>query len=97
MTKKILLLTALPFLFLGCSVGSTPQTPDATPSVQKVGDTTKSGTIVQLSGKYYLQQQGGAQPQPIDSYNINLSSYVNKQVTVTGQYSGDTLFVGKIQ
>lgn len=62
----------------------------------KKGDTTKTGKVVQISGKYYIQVVGQP-PAQIDSYTVNLSSYVNQNVKITGEYSGDTLFVGKIE
>lgn len=63
---------------------------------QKSGDTTKTGTLTESNGKYFLQEPGG-QPEMIESYVVDLSQYVGSSVTVTGQYSGDTLFVGEIQ
>lgn len=70
---------------------------DVSPSpVVKVGKTTKTGQVIQLGGKYNLQQAGQL-PIAIDSYSVNLSTYVGKTVTITGEYSGDTLFVGAIQ
>jgi hypothetical protein len=70
---------------------------DLSPSpVTKVGKTTKTGQVIQLGGKYNLQQTGQS-PIPIDSYSVDLSTYLGKTVTITGEYSGDTLFVGAIQ
>lgn len=87
------------FLLLGCSKRSAnPETSQTSPSSdtqQKTGDTTKTGVILKIGTKYYIQESG-KQPSEVDSYSINFSSYVNKSVTIAGQYSGDTLFVGKI-
>ncbi len=62
----------------------------------KTGNTTKKGTVTGQDGQYFLQV-AGEQPIGIDSYAIDLDTYVGKTVTVTGQYSGNTLFVGNIQ
>jgi len=63
---------------------------------QKSGDTTKNGTITTASGKFFLTE-AGQPPKEIESYQVQLGDYVGKNVTVTGQYSGDTLFVGSIK
>lgn len=33
----------------------------------------------------------------LNSYTVKLDQYANKTVTVTGQYSGNTLFVDKVE
>ena len=73
------------------SAGTSP-----TQSSDKSGDITKSGTLTQAGGKFFLQSPGGT-PTAVDSYTVQLSGYVNKRVTVTGQYSGDVLFVSSVQ
>ena len=64
-------------------------------TTQKQGDTTKTGVISQASGRYFLTEVG-ASPMEIDSYAVELADFVGQTITVTGQYSGDTLFVGSI-
>lgn len=63
---------------------------------EKVGDTTLTGVISKV-GEKFLITVAGQTPKEIDSYAVQLDEYVGKSVTVTGQYSGDTLFVGKVQ
>ena len=63
---------------------------------QKSGTTTKYGTITGAGGKFLLTEAGQT-PKEIESYAVDLSAHVGKTVTVTGQYSGDTLFVGSIK
>ena len=63
---------------------------------QKQGDTTMSGTIIEAGGNYYLQTPMGER-QIIKSYNLELSTYAGKSVTATGQFSGDELFVTKVE
>ena len=83
---------------------STSKTPSAvtapvggTPSAnQKSGTTTKTGKLTGSAGKFYFSQNGET-PQEIDSYSVDLSAYVNQTVTISGQYSGDTLFVGSVE
>lgn len=100
--KKLLLLSVLVlsgFVFAGCGKQQNQQ-PAATrgpaTSTEKVGDTTKTGVISFSDGRYFLAEAGQT-PKEIDSYAVDLSQYVGQTVTVTGQYSGDTLFVGSIQ
>lgn len=62
----------------------------------KVGTTSKMGTISSDGSRFYLTEAGAA-PQEIDSMMVDLSAYVGQTVTVSGQYSGDTLFVGSVE
>ncbi|MBU0576058.1 hypothetical protein KJ654_00140 [Patescibacteria group bacterium] len=71
--------------------------PAAVPAAeQKRGDTSKTGMITQ-SGTTFFLNVTGQQAEIIESYAVDLSAYVGQTVTVTGQYSGDTLFVGKVE
>ncbi len=63
---------------------------------EKIGNTTLTGKITKVGNKYFITVSG-KQPQDLDSYSMKLGQYVGQTVTVTGQYSGDTLFVGKIK
>ncbi len=84
-------------LFTGCTA-RTPSIDSGTGSIEsterKQGDTTKQGIVNQIGEAFYLEVAG--QQNEIDSYSVDLSQYVGEHVTVTGQYSGDTLFVGEI-
>jgi len=62
----------------------------------RVGDTTLTGTIVVAGDTTYLVKLDGGRTQ-LDSYAYDLKEYANMQVVITGQYSGDTLFVGKLE
>jgi uncharacterized lipoprotein YajG len=62
----------------------------------KSGDTTMNGKVVQSGTSYSLVDSNGKQTE-IDSYKIDLSQYSNKQVSITGQFSGDTLFAAKVE
>ena len=64
-------------------------------ATEKSGTTTKVGKITASAGKFYLQEAGQT-PKEIDSYVVDLGEYADKTVTVSGQYSGDTLFVGSV-
>lgn len=83
----------------GCTSSSPATSPeDQAPGMttEKQGDTTLTGKLVKLNDKYYLQLSGKPQ-QEVDSYNIELADYEGKTVTITGQFSGDTLFAGKVE
>jgi hypothetical protein len=95
--SSLLVVGSLALLLSGC-LGTT-QAPSATqttqPAVEKTGNTTKIGVISKIGEKYFLTESG-KQPAEVDSYAIDLGGYVGKNVTIVGQYSGDTLFVGDI-
>lgn len=86
-------------LLSGCTTTSsaTPQE-DQAPGMttEKAGDTTLTGKLVKLGEKHYLQLSGKPQ-QEVDSYSVDLAAYEGKTVTITGQFSGDTLFAGTIE
>jgi len=63
---------------------------------KKSGDTTKTGTITSAGGKFFLTE-AGQPPKEIESYQVQLGDYVGQTVTVVGQYSGDTLFIGMVK
>ena len=52
--------------------------------------------ISNSAGIFYLQEVGQT-PKEIDSCTVELSDYVGQTVIVSGQYSGDTLFVGSVE
>jgi hypothetical protein len=99
--KKLLFgvwLCMMSLVFAGC--GKTASAPVTSPSPaagtsEKVGTTTKSGKVAKVGNSFLLQS--GNQSIGLDSYSIDLSGYVGQQVTVSGQYSGDTLFVTTVQ
>lgn len=103
--KKIFSLTLILFsavLFSACTHDKTDtqsvktNTTGAPAADQKSGTTTKYGTITSAGGKFFLTEAGQT-PKEIESYAVDLSAHVGKTVTVTGQYSGDTLFVGAVE
>lgn len=93
----LMILIGMGLFFSGCTTQknqpNTPTAPDTT--MQKVGDTSKVGVISQIGEKFYFSEKGNT-PQEIDSYSIDLGEYLGKEVVITGQYSGDTLFVGSV-
>jgi len=90
------LLLSSALVFSGCTSTATPSE-ELAPGVstEKSGDNELTGTIVKNGDKYYIKPSGQPQ-QEVDSYNIDLSSFENQTVTITGQYSGTTLFAGKV-
>ena len=65
-------------------------------AADKQGDTSKTGAISEAGGRFFIQPTGG-QSEEIESYNVDLGEYVGQTVTVTGQFSGDTLFVATVE
>ena len=103
MNKKLTLLAVFIFsavFFSACtpkqSLGTKTSNSEAGQIEEKHGTTTKTGLISENAGIYFLQE-AGANPEEIDSYAVDLSNYLGQTVTVSGQYSGDTLFVGSIE
>jgi len=90
---------AASLLLGGCTTTSagTPQEEKAPgQAIEKSGDTTLSGTLVKLDRKYYLKLSGKPN-QEVDSYGVDLSIYEGKTVTIIGQFSGTTLFAGRVE
>ncbi|MBI2325799.1 hypothetical protein HYU91_00200 [Candidatus Collierbacteria bacterium] len=96
MTKrKTLLLSSLlasSIFFGGCSafVAQPADTTSESPDVTLTGSLIQAGTIFSLNVV-------GKAPVELDSRQVSLKDYVDKTVTVTGQYSGTTLFVSQIK
>lgn len=92
-------LAALSLFLVGCSSSSTTTVPSPSPSgsvaaTNKKGTTSKTGKLSKVGNGYLLQS--GNQTVGVDSYNIDLNQYVGQQISVSGEYSGDTLFVTKV-
>lgn len=97
--KKIIVIFLMLAALIGIGVFVLSNLKNTTPpptTNQKVGTTTKTGVISNSAGVFYLQEAGKT-PKEIDSYTVELSDYIGQKVTVSGQYSGDTLFVGSIE
>lgn len=100
--SRIFLLLLVSFILAGCSARESVSTSvqsrdeDLGAIEKKVGETEMSGKILQSGGKIFLFKKDGSQVE-VDSYAIDLESYSGQEVSVVGQFSGDTLFVGKIQ
>ena len=97
MTKrKTLLLSSLlvvaSIFFGGCSafVAEPADVTSESPDVTLTGNLIQAGTIFSLNVV-------GKAPIELDSRQVSLKDYVGKTVTVTGQYSGTTLFVSQIK
>lgn len=84
-----LLLTAS-ILLGGCLVAKPADLTTESP------DVTLTGTIVQAGTQFSLSIPGKP-PVELDSRQVTLGTYAGKNVTVTGQYSGTTLFVSEIK
>jgi hypothetical protein len=96
--STVLIVCATVFLS-GCMDKSATQTGTSDTKLNaadKVGETTKVGVISKIGEKFYLQE-AGQEPKEVESYSVDLSQYVGQNVTVAGQYSGDTLFIGRVE
>ena len=64
-------------------------------NLPKSGDTTIVGKLDDRGGTFVLVEKAGIETD-VDSYKFNMADYAGKNVIVTGQYSGDTLFAGEV-
>lgn len=59
---------------------------------------TKSGKVQAIKGDDYshilITPSGNVK---LNSYSVKLQDYEGKEIEVTGEYSGDTLFVDKVK
>lgn len=94
--KKLSLLLFI--LSTSLSLGAcTPTTKTSPTSLETESpDVTLTGNLIQASTRFSLTSTGKA-PVELDSRKVKLVDYVGKTVSVTGQYSGTTLFVDKIE
>jgi hypothetical protein len=83
-------------LFSGCVNGNNEaDSSDSSTFEQKNATITISGKLTK-SGNLYLITDTAGVSQDVETYSVDLDTYVDKSVTVSGQYSGDTLFVSEI-
>ena len=66
----------------------------SSPASQEIPVVTKTGVVQKLPkpGDDYTHML-----KTLNSYTVSLDGYANKNVSVTGQYSGDTLFVDSVK
>jgi len=94
--SAVLVIVFLSVLLSGCSILQSPVATPAGSADQKQGDTQLTGVISATSSGFLLTTD--TLTIAIDSYALDLSAYLDQgPVTVTGQYSGDTLFIGSIE
>jgi hypothetical protein len=87
--KKITVVITLMFsvLFLGgCQIKQNTSDPVV----------IKTGMIQAKSGDYYIFNSSGNLTN-ITSTKYNLENYLKKNIEITGEFSGDTLYVNKIE
>jgi hypothetical protein len=91
-------------ILAGCTAGGTSSTPKVDSGSQdalekpaeKVGTTTISGKLTQTGEQFFITV-AGKPPQEISSYKLDFAPFVGKTVKVSGQFSGNTLFVSQIE
>ncbi len=100
MNKKLfaflVLIVASSLMFSGCSLlqnGS--ETMENEEYEQKNAEVTLVGSLSKNGELYFITDSTGAL-HDVETYSVSFDEYVGKSVTVSGQYSGNTLFVTKI-
>lgn len=89
--KKYLIISCL--IISAISLGGCSNTKTETSLLREV---TKSGTLSTKSGDEYLLVTDDGIVN-ITSTKINLDNYLKKQISVSGMFSGSTLYVDKIE
>ncbi len=87
--RKIIITLVLMFsglFFGGCQTKETNSDPVV----------VKMGIIQAKSGDYYVFNSSGDLTN-ITSTKYNLENYLKKNIKITGEFSGDTLYVNKIE
>lgn len=95
MKKIIVALVLSTFILSGCGVVQKTTNKTAEERLQE-SVVTKTGMLTTKSGDEYLLNTADGIVN-ITSNKIDLDSYLKKQITVTGMYSGSTLYVDKIE
>ncbi len=83
-------------VFSGCSLlqgGSETMKNDE--YEQKNSEVTLTGMLSKNGDLYFVTDSAGAL-HDVETYSVSFDEYVGKSVTVSGQYSGNTLFVTEI-
>lgn len=92
--RKIILVVGIlmsGLLFTGCGVAQQASTQQFQQQVVE-----KTGTITLKSGNVWLLSTADGIVN-ITSTKVNLDNYLKKKVTVSGMFSGDTLYVDEIR
>ncbi len=62
---------------------------------QKNSEVSMTGMLSKNGELYFITDSAGAL-HDIETYSVSFDEYIGKTVTVSGQYSGNTLFVTEI-
>ena len=79
--------------YVGLKYFYTPPAGSQTAAITKTGTLQKS-TIAQSDFTHVIVNSGGSVG--VSSYTLNLDDYIGKKVSVTGQFSGNTLYADTI-
>lgn len=101
MNKKqlsiIMILVVSVGIFSSCSdVNNTTDSMNNTGLEQKNKDISITGVLSQNGEFFFVTDQAGT-IHDVETYSVDFSAFVGSTVTVSGQYSGDTLFVTEIE
>ncbi len=78
----------------GCTTTAQPA-PTETTTTAKSGFTTISGTV-QAQGASKALIKTGTGTIAVETYSVDFTQYNGQNVTATGKYSGDTLFISEV-
>lgn len=100
MNKKtvfsFLLIALFAGLFVGCShIKNTGNSSPNSEFEQKNAVITLTGTLSKNGELFFITDSTGT-IHDVETYAVSFDEYVGQTVTVSGQYSGDTLFVTEI-
>ena len=100
MNKKIILsvfvILISTSLFSGCSLTKDLAKLDTSGALEaKNAEISLTGKITKNGDLYFITDSAGT-IHDVETYSVDFNEYVGQQVTVSGQYSGNTLFVTTI-
>ena len=75
---------------------SSRQTTQPTTQTPKSVNTTLTGVLKSATGETSFMIVSGGKTTRVASYSLQLDEYVGRNVKITGQYSGNTLYVDAI-
>ena len=91
----LLLLSSTVFAACGAkNSASTKTQQESQPLEEKSGFTTVSGSLIMNGATGQVQTASG--PVAVESFAVDLKQYDGQTITVTGKYSGDTIFVSEV-
>lgn len=103
LSLKLLFIMGISLAFVGCTYIKNDKTllnsveSEKGSSIEdKNAEFSLTGILTSAGGTFFITDSSGL-AHDIESYSVELRDYLGKTISVTGQYSGDTLFISSIE